>query len=202
MFRSFNLEGFTYAVTVAFLTYCRTINVKDKTGTRQYTRPFWVHLLKFTLDTQNGFIDALFGVTGMIHVVKSQCTSQRATAWQFSCSDYVTLWSAVFTKAWMTCQSVVYTFQRRKNPLRFSNNIWLKRQNTSYWISILNKYLVTSIKRQKYDIRSNSRSEGKGKTLTVEDWREGRVFFSRKDFSTRTARGDKPALKLSPVGRG
>ena len=37
------------------------------------------------------------------------------------------LWRNVFIRAWMTCQSVIYTFQRRKNPLRFSYKRCLKQ---------------------------------------------------------------------------
>ena len=51
----------------------------------------------------------LLELSTVIHVVKNQIkmyTSELATVWQFSCSDYVT-WSAMFTRASRTCQARV-----------------------------------------------------------------------------------------------
>ena len=41
-------------------------------------------------------------------------------------------------------------------------------------------YFVSDTTRTEYNIRSNSRSEGKGKTLRLENRREGRVVFERR----------------------
>ena len=54
------------------------------------------------------------------------------------------------------------------------------------------------MKNYKYDVRRNSRSEGKGRTLRVENRREASMVF----VVPRTSMVEKPALTLSPAGRG
>ena len=58
--------------------------------------------------------------------------------------------------AWMTCQSVI-TFQRWKNPLHFSNYIWLNwlinrilSESTTYWMGKLTTALLLWLNNNPY----------------------------------------------------
>lgn len=85
------------------------------------------------------------------------CTSQQAITWHFCCSI---MWPAnllcLQDHAWMTCQSVI-TFQRWKNPLHFSNYIWLNwlinrilSESTTYWMGKLTTALLLWLNNNPY----------------------------------------------------
>ena len=83
----------------------------------------------------------------MIHEVQNQMKLSTSDHMTFLLLDYVTT-SAVFTRAWTTCQTVI-TFQRRKHVYKIDQSIEFA-QRTTYWVGELDNCIAAWLNMNPY----------------------------------------------------